>query len=463
MVSLDPHAHDDSVTGSVLSGVYECLVSLSPGRTVQPALARRWTTPDDLTWRFWLTPDVLFHDGSPLTAEEVVASVRRARFSAGSALATYLEAVEEVRIVPGDEAVVEIVTSAPFPLLLTRLAMVAIVPRQFEPTSPVGTGPYRWVAGSAKGPILLRRWERYWGSPPTADDVSIRFLADEDALENQVRAQGLDVVSMSSQDFIRTHTITHPWRLIGLPSAATTILGLNLTMPPMDDPRVREAVDLAIDRRALVALAFAGGGAEPAGCLAPATVFGHMPGPPPTAADRVAARRLLDAAGVARGHELELVFSAIYQPVVDFLVASLEEVGFRVVSREVPFETFYRRIEEGGNQLYLFGWNFGFADASDFLDAVAHSRDRERRLGLLNGSRYASLEVDRWIEEAAREPRETQRLELLRNALAQVQSERCYLPLFYHSRFALVRSPFSLEETGRAWVVPQAITLAPTG
>jgi ABC-type oligopeptide transport system substrate-binding subunit len=166
---------------------------------------------------------------------------------------------------------------------------------------------------------------------------------------------------------------------------------------------------------------------------------------------------------VAPGHELELVFSAIYRPVVDFLVASLAEVGFRVVLREVPFETFYRRIEEGGNQLYLFGWNFGFADASDFLDAVAHSRDRERRLGLLNGSRYASLEVDRWIEEAAREPRETQRLELLRNALAQVQSERCYLPLFYHSRFALVRSPFSLEETGRAWVVPQAITLAPTG
>lgn len=210
MVSLDPHAHDDSVTGSVLSGVYECLVSLSPGRTVKPALARRWTTPDDLTWRFWLSPDVVFHDGSPLTVEEVVTSVRRARFSPGSALATYLEAVAEVRAVPGAEPVVEIVTAAPFPLLLTRLAMVAILPRQFDPISPVGTGPYRWVAGSAKGPILLRRWESYWGPLPAAEEVSIRFVDDEDELERQVRAQGLDVVSISSQDFIRTHAITHP-------------------------------------------------------------------------------------------------------------------------------------------------------------------------------------------------------------------------------------------------------------
>ena len=147
---------------------------------------------------------------------------------------------------------------------------------------------------------------------------------------------------------------------------------------------------------------------------------------------------------------------------VDFLVASLRAVGFEVSPREVGFESHYRRIEEGGNQLYLFGWNFGFADASDFLDAVAHSRDPERRLGLLNGSRYSNPEADRWIEEAAREPRETQRLQLLRSALAQVQSERCYLSLFYHTRFALVRSPFSLAETGRAWVVPQAVTLAPT-
>ena len=95
--------------------------------------------------------------------------------------------------------------------------MVAIVPRQFDPATPSGTGPYRWIAGSAKGPILLRRWESYWGPAPIVEEVSIRFVDHEDELERFVREQALDVVSISSQDFIQTHAITQPWRLIGLP------------------------------------------------------------------------------------------------------------------------------------------------------------------------------------------------------------------------------------------------------
>jgi ABC-type transport system substrate-binding protein len=311
--------------------------------------------------------------------------------------------------------------------------------------------------------VLLRRFETYWGARPAVDEVSIRFVDQEEMLERLIRAQMVDVVSFSSQDFIRTHTIAHPWRLIGIPSAATTILGVNLTREPLADPRVREAVDRAIDRRELVARVFPGGGAEPAVSLAPASVFGYRPGPGPLPADREAARRLLAAAGVAEGTRLTLAYSGVYRPAVDFVAASLNAVGLRAEVLVQSFESYYRRIEEGSNELYLFGWNFGFADASDFLDAVAHSRDRERRLGLLNGARYASPAVDRWIEDAAREPREGPRLELLRSALGQVMAERAYLPLFYHSRFALVRSPFSLEASGRAWVVPQAITLAPVG
>jgi peptide/nickel transport system substrate-binding protein len=463
MVSLDPHAHDDSVTGSVLSGLYQGLVALSPGRTIDPCLAERWTTPDDRTWRFWLRRDVRFHDGRAMTVEDVVASLQRARLSADSALATYLEVLSDVRAVAGDEPVVEIVTRDPFPLLLTRLVMVAVVPRDFDPRVPTGTGPYMWVAGSVKGPVLLRRWGSYWGPKPTADEVSIRFVDQEDLLERLIRAQQLDVVSISSQDFIHTHAMAHPWRLIGIPSAATTILGLNIAKAPLQDPRVREAIDRAVDRRELVARVFPGGGAEPASCLAPATVFGYTPGPGPAPADHALGRRLLAEAGVAPGTRLRVDYSGVYRPAVDFLVSSLAQIGLEAEVHERTFDALYRGIEQGTNELYLFGWNFGFADASDFLDAVAHSRDVKRRLGLLNGTRYSNPEVDSWIEEAAREPREGPRLELLRSALNQIAGERTYVPLFYHARFALVRSPFSLEATGRAWVVPQAVTVAPTG
>ncbi len=456
IVTLDPHAHDDAVTRSLLFAVYEPLVTLSPDLEVEPDLAERWDTPDSTTWRFTLRHGVRFHDGRELTVKDVVGSLRRACWDEDSAVASYLTAVADVRQAEGTSDVVEVITKAAFPLLLTRLAMAPIVPYGRSPSLPLGTGPYVWRAGTVDGPVLLERWHGYWGAPPAVERVRVLFVGAEDTI-SAIREGGLDIIARASIDFVRSHHLGGEWQVVRAPSLATTLLGLNVQHWPLSDPRVREAIDAAIDRRELVQAAYADGDAEPAVSVIPAEVFGFSPTGRLSAADPERARRLLNEAGVGADVELALDHAGVPQQALDFVAASLARVGLRVRPVAYPWDTFYRRLMAGDGDIALFGWNFPFADASDFLDGVVHTREAKRRFGLQNGTGYSNVQVDRWLEEAATEPRSSRRLELLRKALTRVALDRPYLPLYHRVRLSLVRRPFTLQARGGAWVLPQDI------
>jgi peptide/nickel transport system substrate-binding protein len=461
MVSLDPHGQNDAVTGAVLSAVYEALVALSPGRSVQPCLAERWTTPDDTTWQFRIRPGVRFHDGSLVGVEDVVASIRRARFGGDSALATYMEFIDDVRVLPDGEMQVEVTTRTPFPLLLTRLALVAIVPAVFDPEVPIGTGRYRWTAGRLGERVELERWEGYWGEVAGVGAISIVFVEDNERLDRMVQAGEVDVVAVSALDLFETRDLAEQWSEVWIPSSGTTILGINAHVPPLDNALVREAIDCSLDRGHLVRTCFPEGAAEVATSLVPADAFGFNPSQLQVAPDPARARALLDRAGVSRTEAVvRLESAAVSAAVVEFVASTLTGIGLHVEPRPIPYQELYRRIETADTELFLFGWNFRWADASDFLDAVVHSRDPERRLGMLNGSAYAAPTVDRWIESAGREARSAPRLELIRRALSQVARDRPYLPLFHHSRFALVRKPYVIVASPGTLVRPDAIRLA---
>ena len=275
LVTFDPYAHDDSVTRSVLSALYEPLVSLSPELEVEPCLAERWTTPSEKTWRFKIRRGVLFHDGRPLTVEDVLASLRRAIASPESVVATYLTTVETVHRDTGD--FVEITTKAPFPLLLSRLAFVPIVPADFNPTHPLGTGPYRLVSSAEERPLRLERWTSYWGKRPAADRIEVFGINGRQALGGALDRDQIDVMAAVTSEFLQQWTVRPPWHVERVPSLRTTVLGINVLKWPFTDPRVREAIDISIDRRELVRAAFPAGDATAAASLIPVEVFGFSP------------------------------------------------------------------------------------------------------------------------------------------------------------------------------------------
>ena len=457
LVTLDPYSHADTVTRAVLSSVYEGLVQIDPGIPVRPWLADHWSTPDDLTWRLHIREDVLFHDGRPLTPSDVVASIERAR--KGVSLGFQPKVIESVRVVEDDNGFVEVVTSEPSPLLLAWFAFVAIVPSDFDPSSPVGTGPYRWKIGSLPGPVLLRRWKEYWGPSPDFDEASIQFVSSDEGLASLIHQGRLDVISRLRVSYLETHPEVDAWSVVRLPAATTTVLGLNVSEPPLDDLRVRRAIALAIDTRALVDRAFLNGTASATGSLVPAEVFGYSAAFDSRETDPERARRLLAAAGVAPGTRLELNHHNLHAGVLDYLGSSLAAVGLEVEPVNLPYEDFYRSLEDGSSQATVFSWTFHIADASTLLEAVVHTRDPRLHLGRFNGAGYSDRTLDALIEEAAHESGAGVRLKLLRDALAKVLEANVYIPLYHPLRVALVREPFVLDTSIGTTLRPQDVRL----
>lgn len=457
LVTLDPHNHNDSTTGALLSAIYEPLTTQDPDKGPQPRVAVAWENPSPTLWRFRLRQGILFHDGRPVSADDVVATFNRVRFDIGLTVATYMDVVEEVRKAADDPAVVEIVTRAPTPLLLHRVGMVGIAPQFFDPQRPTGTGPYRWASGRERGPIVLRRWERYWGTPAPMEEVEVTFVPVGDRLEAALREPSIDVMSGVTLDYLRSRPLPRGWNVVEIPTLGTTMLGINVSKPPLADPRVREAIESAVDPDLLTRNAFPERGAAPAWSFLPPQVFGADLAPRRPPPDRERARQLLAAAGVPPGSRFGLLALGIDQRAVEEVVNALAEVGVVVEPTAASYELSYRRIMDADTELFAFGWNFRLADPSDFFDSMVHSRSSERRLGLQNGSGYANAAVDAAIEALSEEPDPARRARLVGEVLAALSCDRPYLPLYHQSRFALVRHPFRLGLRAGLWVLPQEI------
>lgn len=458
MVSLDPHAHNDGVTGAILSAVFQPLVEIRAGARVKPVLADTWTTPQDDLWRFRVRRGIQFHDGRELRPEDVVFSIQRAMSSSSGGISTYLQGIETVSL--SGEDWVEIRTAGPFPLLLSRLAMVAVVPQNYRPEQPIGTGPYRWISGDTRGPIILRRFEAFWGPPPEIEELRLSFVATDAEVYELIRGGQVDVVGKTGIDFLLNHPLSSlpkGWGVVKNPASATTMLGLNIRSKPLDDPRVRLAIDLCIDREELVRKGMPAGAGTPASALVPEEVFGASPRQPVSQTDIQRARKLLKEAGVAPQTRLRITHSRVSAPLLAEIEARLSAIGFQVLSEDQPFDLFYRRLGEGSLQSYIFGWNFDLGDASDFLEAMVHSHQPGAALGQLNGSGFADPLVDGWIESASREISQEKRLVDLRSVLASLQQERPYLPLFFSVRQAFFKKPLGMKARPGSWLRPYEI------
>ena len=453
LVTMDPQAHSDTVTRTVLSAVYESLVTLEPGMPIRAGLADRWTTPDSNSWHLHIREGVYFHDGRPLTPKDAVASINRARSSAVSG--HQLDEISNVRELPGEDRIIEITTGAPAPLLLTRLESVPIVPIDFDPQVPVGTGPYEWQAGSVQGPIVLRRWEGYWAEPAEYPEVHIQIVPFQEDVANLLHLGEIDVVASISFSYVKDHRSIEHWRVIASPAVAITYLGLNSSVPQLSDIQVRQAISLAIDRPHLVASVFPEGAARPAYSLVPPEVYGFSPDHRAPMVDLDAARRFLAEAGYWSGEPPKLAFTERNALVAEHVLSDLNDIGLDVEGESLPYEVFYRRIEDSSHDLFVFTWTFRVADASKFLDAFVRTRDPDRGLGTLNGAGLSDLEIDALIESAVIEPQSGLRLEKLQDAVSRVSDQFVYIPLFKPSNLALVRDGVVAGRRGLPMLRPQ--------
>jgi peptide/nickel transport system substrate-binding protein len=192
--SADPHQYGLTPNTTLREHIFNALTETAPDLSIIPGLATGWEREGDRSWLFHLRPGVTFHDGSPFTSEDVVASFCRTRNNEGEvtqSFSRYLRGFE--RVETPDAMTLRIVTREPAPLLPSDLSNLAIIPRRLVPAgkldfaanpqcgvqgtwpsaqdfnegrAAIGTGPYRLVSYTRGGPVELARYDGYWGEKP---------------------------------------------------------------------------------------------------------------------------------------------------------------------------------------------------------------------------------------------------------------------------------------------------------
>ncbi|WDV56513.1 ABC transporter substrate-binding protein [Streptomyces coeruleorubidus] len=289
--TLEPCDASLTATGRVTrANITEALTEREPstGR-LEPALATKWTRDSATSWTFTLRRGVTFHDGSPFTAAAAAFSVKRATDSGIDCnVDGYIFADSEFTATPVDDTTLRITTAKPDPILPLRLSFVEIVPTSTDPDSrvrePVGTGPYRiddWNQGRY---LRLKRFPGYWGQTPDFAAATYVWRAEGSVRAAMVTNNEADVaIGLAPEDGAGD-------RAVEFTTNEVSYLRMDATKPPLDDIRIRQAVNYAIDREGLVTAVFAG---RPTGQLVAKGVTGHNPRLRPWPYDPDRARELV--------------------------------------------------------------------------------------------------------------------------------------------------------------------------
>jgi peptide/nickel transport system substrate-binding protein len=255
---IDPCEASRSNVGRVVKqNITETLTEIDPDDgSITPRLATEWEQLDDLTWRFKLREGVTFHDGEPFNAEAVKFSIER----------TLDERIDcEIRIkffggtkvtaAPVDDYTIDIKTTEPAPIMPTMMGTMTIVSPNTvvgeRTREPVGTGPYVFDQWNVGQNIVLERFDDYWGEPPEVETANYVWRS-----ESAVRAAMVETGEADIAPNIAVQDATNPEMDYSYPNSETTRLRIDVTKPPLDDIRVRKALNLGFDREAMVGTIF---------------------------------------------------------------------------------------------------------------------------------------------------------------------------------------------------------------
>jgi peptide/nickel transport system substrate-binding protein len=412
---MDPQLRDNIWTRAVLDNIYESLIWRADDGTLTPLLASDLPEQvDDTTWRLKLREGVMFSNGEPFNAESAAASINRIiNPDYGSELLSFIDTIASAEAV--DDTTLEIKTKERDVILPARLASIKMVPLEASQeesfgTEPVGTGPYVWVSGGGAGPIVLRKNADYWdGDDATIEEVQIRAIENVSTRISALNAGEVDLVTVLPPD--AATTVPKAVSVVGIENPNVV---LNAKAKVTADPRVRRALNLAVDKEAIANSLFAGY-ADVSKCqIISPQAFGYDPNLEPYAYDPDEARRLLEEAG-ATGAKITFVTSDVFpkgREMAQVIAAMWTDVGLDVEVQTPDFNQYIEALYGEGDArpeaVYL-------QTSTDLLDA---DRGVSRLLvSDAQASEYEGENIDTLAAEARQETDPAKRAEMYRTIL----------------------------------------------
>ncbi|KQV89251.1 ABC transporter substrate-binding protein [Pelomonas sp. Root1237] len=465
ILTLDPHSQNHTTSLTIAAQVYEGLTRRGENYQPEPALATRWSYVSPTQVRFELRRGVKFHDGSPFTADDVVFSFARIREPQG-AMQAYVSGIREIRKL-GDYTV-DLMLEAPAPLLLQNLVNFAILSRawavrnhashvedfkakeeNYASRNANGTGPYRlvsWQPDQAVQMVINKDW---WDSNK-GNITELTYLPIKSAPTRVAALLSGDVdlvTDVPPQDYQRLKTDKR-LKLMEGAEVRTVFFAMDQSSEelrdssvkgrnPFKDKRVREALNLALDREA-IKRSIMRGLSVPAALMVPPGVTGYDAAlDTPLKLDADKARKLLAEAGYPQGFELPLRCPnnryVNDEQICQAAVAMWARIGVRVRLNAQPMSLHIQALERYESPFYLIGISMPTYDAHQGLQAWGHSRDA-RGNGGQNFNRLADAALDTFVERIQFEPDASARNALIREALLRVRDEFLFIPVHHQIR-----------------------------
>jgi peptide/nickel transport system substrate-binding protein len=491
LLTLDPHSQNELLTNSINSQVYETLVQRGKRMEIEPGLATDWQRLSPLHWRFRLRPGVKFHDGSALTADDVVFSVQRAQ-DAVSGVRVYAHALGEARRV--DDLTVDFVQSQFNPVFLEHLSLVhvmnkawsmrhnALRPQDFRNREEKhtafhanGTGPYRVELRQPDVKTVFKRNTGWWGRfEGNVQDVVYTPVRSDATRAAGLLAGELDLVlDPSPQDLDRLRAsaglrvvdgVENRIIFIGLDQGRDELLYSNVKgKNPFKDVRVRRALALGVDTEALRERLMRGQ-SVPTGALAstPLSVFNDPDLERRLPHDPARARSLLAEAGYADGFEVTLDCPnnryVNDEKICIALAAMWTQIGVKTAVRSQPRTLFFPRVEKLDVSLYLLGWGGSITDAETTLTPLMRSRG-EGGVGQYNFGNFSNPRLDELAAQSSRETDPARREQLIKAAMREHNEQVHHIPLHRQVIPWAMRSPVQVVHRPDNWLEWRWVTV----
>jgi peptide/nickel transport system substrate-binding protein len=456
--TLDPHFFAAFPTGSSHELLYEKLAALDEKLIPRPQLAVSWKNVDPLTWEIRLRKGVLFHNGSPFTADDVIFTFERVPNVPNSpnSFSQYTRSVEKITRI--DDHTLQMRTYAPNPMLPNDLANVLIVSasaakgmstQDFNSgKAAIGTGPYKLVEWKNGESLIVERFDKYWGPKPVWTRVTERVIPKDPTRLAALLAGQVDAIdAVASADLARLksdgkfslfHGPAALVHYIALDSArdvspfVTAKDGKALDRNPLKDVRVRKALSLAINR-ALIVQRVMDGSAVPAAQLLAEPFPGAAKGLKPDPFDLPRAQNLLKEAGWGEGFRIVLHATNDRYPndsaVAQAIAQMWTRLGLKAEVETLPGSVFFAKASK--QEFSAFAAQYGAEEAANSLRALVASSQPSKGFGTANRTRYSNPVVDSLLDEALQTMDDKSRDNILGRAIQFAMGDQALIPVFY--------------------------------
>ena len=465
--TLDPHLTTDATSAQVIVEIFGGLVTIDRNLDVVPDLAESWDiSADGRVYTFRIRPDAVFHDGKPVTAEDVRWSLERATdplteapnvdqylgdiVGVDAKLAGDVLEISGVQVINGRTIEITIDASKSFFLAKMTYPTAFVLDRENIEANPKnwfrkpnGTGPFKMTEYKVGETLILSRHDAYHLGSAKVAEVEMILSGGTSML--MYENDEIDIAGVGLADLDRLLEPSHNLNAEltrAAPSFSVQYIGLNVNEPPLDDVKVRQALNLAIDKREIATIVL-GDQVVPAKGILPPGFPGFSESVSGYEFDPIKAKQLLLESKY--GNDLDNLppitittpgsFGANVSLDMEVVLAMWEKnLGITTEFQQTEFATFLKDLNKRRFQMFDIGWIADYPDPENFLDILFYSDSSN------NHTNYNNPEVDALLEKARVETDETLRFSIYNDVEQTILDDAPWIPLWYSGeRYLLVK------------------------